>query len=227
MPVTRFETLLSPPARRRPKLWRRRALRGAERAAPLHDRSAEPGQRTYHGRGLAPRTDGGQVAFAADRRCSCPSSASGRAGVSCLDVVNRGNTVAVPNFNQARCVQCSAPASIRIRPSTSATASSCGAAGWWPRGWQADVPELAGLFGSTLPEARSADGALTGRVYTELQAPGDVPHFLLSDRNHLAYPAADLEEAAILVVRDQPDGPVTTIPASGGGSRGSWRATRA
>jgi hypothetical protein len=89
-------------------------------------------------------------------------------------------------------------------------------------GWQADVPELAGLFRLHAPEARTAEGRpLTGRVYTELQAPTDVPHFLLSDRNHLAYPAADLEEAdASLVVRDQPDGPATALP------RERWRFAR-
>jgi len=43
----------------------------------------------------------------------------------------------------------------------------------------------------------------------------------LSDRGHVPYPAADLEErAALLTVRDQPDGPATTIP------RERWRFAR-
>jgi len=62
---------------------------------------------------------------------------------------------------------------------------------------------------------------LTGRVYVQLQAPIDVPHFLLSDRGHAPYAAADLDERdAVLVVRDQPDGEPETIP------RSRWRFAR-
>src|SRR5512132_1729115 len=59
-------------------------------------------------------------------------------------------------------------------------------------GWQCDVPELPGLFRLYAPEARGAEGRpLRGRVYVNLQAPEAVRHFLLSDRGHLAYPAAE------------------------------------
>jgi hypothetical protein len=50
-------------------------------------------------------------------------------------------------------------------------------------------------------------------VYIELQPGADVPHLLLSDRGHLPYPAADLDEPdALLTVRAQPDGEPEAIP---------------
>src|SRR5262249_4333134 len=62
---------------------------------------------------------------------------------------------------------------------------------------------------------------LRGRVYVNLQAPEPVADFLLSDRRHLPYPAADLEEpTAVLLVRDQLDGEPQPIP------RSAWRFAR-
>ncbi len=58
-------------------------------------------------------------------------------------------------------------------------------------------------------------------MHSQLQAAAPVAHFLLSDRGHIPYPAADLDERdALLTVRDQPDGPATTIP------RERWRFAR-
>jgi hypothetical protein len=58
-------------------------------------------------------------------------------------------------------------------------------------------------------------------VYTQVQSTRPVADFLLSDRGHVPYPAADPDEAdAVLTVRDQPDGPATTIP------RARWRFAR-
>src|SRR4029434_1494788 len=71
------------------------------------------------------------------------------------------------------------------------------------------------------PEAGEGGGPLRGRIYVNLQAPEPVPHFLLSDRGHLAYPAADVDEAgAVLLVRAQRDGAAETIP------RARWRFAR-
>ena len=89
-------------------------------------------------------------------------------------------------------------------------------------GWQGDLPRVPGLIGMRTPEARDAEGRpLRGRVYTQVQSTGPVADFLLSDRGHVPYPAADLEEPdALLTVRDQPDGPATTI------ARERWRFAR-
>ena len=73
-------------------------------------------------------------------------------------------------------------------------------------GWQCDVPELPGLFrlhgaggarrrGPTAPRAR---------LRRSSRRPSDVPHFLLSDRGHLAYRAADLEEREAVLTGARP-----------------------
>ena len=80
-------------------------------------------------------------------------------------------------------------------------------------GWQCDVPEISGLFRLHAPEALEGGRPIRGRIYVNLQSPEAVPHFLLSDRGHLAHPAADLDERdAVLLVRDQLDGPARTVP---------------
>ena len=57
------------------------------------------------------------------------------------------------------------------------------------------LPRVPGLIGMRTPEARDAQGRpLRGRIYTQVQSTGPVADFLLSDRGHVPYPAADLEE---------------------------------
>jgi hypothetical protein len=170
----------------------------------------------------APRNHDGRVEFAADVSILLPVERARGNGRVILDVVNRGNTVTVPNFNHA-----TRPV---FGPDTEAHPPIDVGDGFLMRrgytviscGWQCDVPELPALFRLYAPEARDADGRpLRGRVYVNLQAPEPVPHFLLSDRGHLAYPAADLEEpSAVLLVRDQLDGAPQTI------ARSRWRFGR-
>jgi alpha/beta hydrolase family protein len=172
--------------------------------------------------GLAPRDHSGRVEFESDASILLPVDRRRASGRVMLDVVNRGNTVAVPNFNRA------------TRPTFVAGADpdppvdtgegflmrrgfvviSCG--------WQIDLPEVPGLLGLRGPEALDTNGnRITGRVYTQLQTPSPATHLLLSDRGHRPYPAADLDERdAVLLVRDQPDGDATTI------ERDRWRFAR-
>jgi hypothetical protein len=171
---------------------------------------------------LAPRDHSGRVEFESDVSVLLPVDRRRASGRVMLDVVNRGNTVAVPNFNRA------------TRPTFVAGADpdppvdtgdgflmrrgfvviSCG--------WQIDLPEVPGLLGLRGPEALDTNGnRITGRVYTQLQTPSPATHLLLSDRGHRPYPAADLDERdAVLLVRDQPDGDATTI------ERDRWRFAR-
>ncbi len=139
-----------------------------------------------------------------------------------LDVVNRGNTVAVPNFNRAT-RPAFGPGS-DPNPPVDVGDGFLMKRGWVviSCGWQGDLPRVPGLIGMRTPEARDAQGRpLRGRIYTQVQSTGPVADFLLSDRGHVPYPAADLEEPdALLTVRDQPDGPATTIP------RERWRFAR-
>ena len=172
---------------------------------------------------LAPRDAAGRVAFVSDVSILVPVDRSRISGRLILDVVNRGNRVTVPDFNHAT-------RPVLGRDSDPHPPVDAGD-GWLMRGgwvvascgWQCDLPPgIRGLVGMEAPDAVGADGRpLTGRLYVQLQAPVDVPHFLLSDRAHKPYPAADLEEReAVLVVRDLFDGPVEVLP------RDRWRFAR-
>jgi hypothetical protein len=171
---------------------------------------------------LAPRDPAGRVGFTADLSILLPIDRRCASGRVLLDVVNRGNTVAVPNFNRA------------TRPAFGLGAdphppidvgdgflmrrgfvvASCG--------WQCDVPRVPGLFRLEAPEAHGPAGErLQGPVLVQLQTPERVPHLMLSDRGHVPYEAANLEEeGAVLTVRDHLDGEAETVP------RGRWRFAR-
>ena len=170
---------------------------------------------------LAPRNAAGLVEFAADLSLLVPVERARASGRALIDVVNRGNTVAVPNFNHA------------TRPTFMAGSdpnppidvgdgflmrhgyivASCG--------WQFDLPDVSGLIRLYGVEAREHGQPLRGRVYVQLQAPEAVTEFLLSDRAHQAYPAADLDERdAVLTVRDMPDAEPEVIP------RARWKFGR-
>jgi hypothetical protein len=162
----------------------------------------------------------GRVEFAADVSLLLPVIHARANGRVLVDVVNRGNIVSVPNFNHA-----TRP---NFVPGSDPNPPIDAGDGWLMRhgwavlscGWQSDLPPgVPGLFRLEAPEAFDANGRrLTGRVYVQLQAPVDVDAFMLSDRGHEPYEAADLAQPdAVLIVRDQPDGEATLIP------RGEWR----
>src|SRR5512132_1574504 len=172
---------------------------------------------------LAPRHAAGRVEFSADVSILAPVDRARASGRALVDVVNRGNTVTVPNFNHA-----TRPV---FGPGSDPNPPVDTGDGWLMRrgwvvvscGWQCDLPPgVPGLLRLEAPEALGPDGRrLTGRVYVQLQAPVDVADFLLSDRGHAAYEAADLTERdAVLVVRDQPDSAAEVIP------RSRWRFAR-
>jgi hypothetical protein len=226
MPVTRFEVRL-----RRP-LDGGTPFRGAGGLAgpyeelkgrlhlaidPLH-----PANRRITDVGLAPRTAQGLVEWSTDVSILLPVDRSRASGRVLLDVVNRGNTVAVPNFNRATrpvLVPGSDP-----DPPVDVGDGFLMKRGWVviSCGWQGDVPEVPGLYRMRIPEAREADGRpLRGLVHSQLQSAAPMAHLLLSDRGHIPYAAADLDEReALLTVRDQPDGPAAVIP------RERWRFAR-
>jgi hypothetical protein len=226
MPVTRFEV-----ARRRPlaggapfpgaagEVGPYEELKGRLHFAidPLH-----PANRRITDVDRAPRNGAGRVEWSADVSILLPADRSRCSGRILLDVVNRGNTVAVPNFNRAT-RPVFAPGS-DPDPSVDVGDGFLMKRGWVviSCGWQGDVPEIPGLFRMHGPEARDGEGRpLRGRVYSQLQSTAPVADFLLSDRGHIPYPAADLDERdALLTVRDQPDGAGSVIP------RERWRFAR-
>jgi len=223
MPVTRFEIEV-----RRP-LADGRAFGDAGPYEELRGRihlavdPSSPANRAITDLAGAPRDPSGRVECAADVSILLPVERARASGRLLVDVVNRGNVVSLPNFNHA------------TRPTLTVGGDPHPPVdpgdGWLMRhgwvvascGWQCDLPPgVRGLFRLQAPEALGPDGRrLTGRVYVQLQAPVDVPHFLVSDRGHEPYEAADLDEPdAVLVVRDQPDGEYDTIP------RARWRFAR-
>jgi hypothetical protein len=168
--------------------------------------------------GLAPRNDKGLVEYTADVSVILPVDRSRGSGKMLLDVVNRGNRVGLPVFN-------SGPR-LTINPDTPVDYDVDLGNGFLMRegytvvacGWQMDAPPNRPAL-MTL-RGHSVDG-MTGWVYSQLQSQSDTHNFLLSDKGHQAYPAADMVEAdAILEVRDMPDTEVSPVP------RDDWRFGR-
>ena len=164
---------------------------------------------------LAPRNHQGHVEFGADVSIILPVEPQRGSGRLLLDVVNRGNRVALPNFNRAPrlFVDAHMPVDAPVDLGDGFlmrhgyTVVACG--------WQVDAPDFPALI--SMRQGQEAPG-LSGRVYVQLQSPVDTPNFLLSDRNHKAYPAADMHEReALLEVRDMPDGAAQLVP------RDHWR----
>ncbi|HEV8438415.1 MAG TPA: alpha/beta hydrolase domain-containing protein [Methylomirabilota bacterium] len=226
MPVTRFEVSLRRPLAdgmsfRGPAgdVGPYEELKGRIHLAidPLH-----PANRRITDVENAPRNAQGRVVWSADVSILLPLDRRRCSGRVLLDVVNRGNTVSVPNFNRAT-RPAFAPGS-DPNPPVDVGDGFLMKHGWVviSCGWQSDVPRVPGLFRMQTPEARDPQGRpIRGGVYSQLQSPAPVGHFLLSDRGHLPYPAVDLEQPdALLTVRDQPDGPATVIP------RERWRFAR-
>lgn len=194
-------------------------LRGRLRVAidPLHPASARITDVT-----LAPRNSAGCVEMAADVSLLLPVDPSRGHGRVILDVVNRGNTVTVPNFNHA-----TRPV---FGPGADPDPPVDVGDGFLMRrgfavlscGWQADLPDIPGLLRLHAPEALDGEGRpLRGRVLVQLQTGAPAPHLLLSDRGHQPYPAADVDEpGALMTVHDQLDDPGTPVP------RARWRFAR-
>ena len=166
--------------------------------------------------GRAARDSDGRVEFSSDVSIILPADPSRGSGRLMLDVVNRGNRVALPNFNSFKQPTIDAGVSEDADISlgngflmeSGYTVVACG--------WQGDTPELPALITMDGPDAEDERGnPLVDRVYTQLQSVDDTHNFLLSDKGHRAYPAYDMNEsAARLEVRDMPDGPASLVPRS-------------
>ena len=158
---------------------------------------------------LAPRNSAGSVEFSADFAMLQPVNIDRGNRRILFDVVNRGRKTAL-TFNGAPMA-------------TDHTAPLQAGNGYLMRrgytvvwgGWQADVPPTPGLIGLQGPEAVGPQGPLTGKIMCQFQSNEPTQVFLLADRQHLANPAADPEEAeATLTVRDLPNSPAIPIDRS-------------
>jgi len=151
---------------------------------------------------LAPRNSDGKVEFSADFVMLTPSDSDKGNGTMFLDVVNRGNKTVLYGFNSAD------------RPPDPSSPIESGN-GFLMRegytvmfcGWQADVPDIPGLIGFSVPEAYLNGEQLSGKVMNQYQANVDTSVFPLADRYHLKNSAAnETELEAELMVQDQPNG---------------------
>ena len=158
---------------------------------------------------LAPRDSAGKVVFSSDFSMLQPVNLDRGNRRILFDVVNRGRKTAL-TFNG-------------VPIPTDATAPLQAGNGYLMRrgytvvwgGWQADVPPTPGLIGLQGPEAVGPQGPLTGKIMCQFQCNEPTQVFLLADREHLANPAADPEEAAAtLTVRDLPNSPAIPVDRS-------------
>ena len=158
---------------------------------------------------LAPRNSVGKVEFSSDFSMLRPVNLDRGNRRILFDVVNRGRKTAL-TFNG-------------VPIPTDATAPLQAGNGYLMRrgytvvwgGWQADVPPTPGLIGLQGPEAVGPQGPLTGKIMCQFQCNEPTQVFLLADREHLANPAADPEEAeATLTVRDLPNSPAIPVDRS-------------
>ncbi len=165
---------------------------------------------------LAPTNSNGKIEFSSDVSIIMPADRSKGSGRLLLDVVNRGNRVALPNFNRSSrlAIETDTPLDAEVDlgdgflMERGYTVVACG--------WQGDTPDRQALIAMDGPQALDDEGnPLVGRVYTQLQSVEDTHNFLLSDKGHRAYPAYDMDEKdARLEVRDMPDGPASLAPRS-------------
>ena len=166
---------------------------------------------------LAPRGRDGRVRFSADIRILTPEDGRRGSRRLLLDVVNRGNRLALAMFNRVpRPIVPGAP----LDPGDGFLMRRGYTLAWC--GWQHDVPTVDGLMRAHLPEAQHAGGPVSGKLLVSFQPNGPTQTQLLSDRAHRAYPASDLGDPnAVLLVRDNEGAPPQAIPAISGASPGS------
>ncbi len=163
---------------------------------------------------LAPRDGEGRVRFSADVRILRPTDPSRSNRVLFLDVVNRGNPIAVRSTEaQAAPRGASEEAGSGWPMQHGYTLVSCG--------WQHDVPAGTGRFGLSAPEALIDGQRVSGRVsvYQQFDAPSQVLPLVYGE--HTGYLVLDpMEEDASLIERDYPQGPPRLI------DRGRWSFAR-
>ena len=164
---------------------------------------------------LAPRNSAGQVEFSSDFAMLQPVNLDRGNRRILFDVVNRGRKTAL-TFNG---VPIPTDATLPLQAGNGYLMRRGYTVVWG--GWQSDVPPTPGLIGLQGPEAAGPGGPLTGKTMCQFQCNEPTQVFLLADREHLANPAADPEEAgATLTVRDLPNSPATPI------DRGQWAFVR-
>ena len=157
---------------------------------------------------LAPKDAGGRVTFTSDFRILKPVSPERGNRRLLLDVLNRGNPLALGMFNDSPAA--ASPTEPR-QPGNGFLMRQGYTVAWC--GWQHDVPPVPGLMGLRAPVAVGADGPLSGRVAVTFQPTAPVQVQMVSDRMHRPYPTNNLESwDDVLTVQDHEGAPPEVIP---------------
>ncbi len=158
---------------------------------------------------LAPRDGDGRVAFSSDFRVVQPVDPQRGNGRMLLDILNRGKATALRNLNSAPDVLPSDP----LDPGNGFLMRQGYSVVWC--GWQHDAPSVPGVLGMRAPAAVDASGPISGRIVVTFQNNAPTQVQLLSDRNHQAYPANNLEDPdAVMTVQEHEDAPEAIVPRS-------------
>ncbi|MGH7927060.1 MAG: alpha/beta hydrolase domain-containing protein, partial [Candidatus Binatia bacterium] len=162
---------------------------------------------------LAPRGPDGLVHFDLDLVLTAPVEPAPN-GRLLVDVPNRGRPVAA-RLNSAQGYPAASINDVGngFVMRQGFTIARCG--------WQYDAPREPGRMRLRGPVAHHEGAPITGPALCHFQLPRRSQSVLLADRDHVPYPAADLEDAdAALTVRPYWSAPRTTIP------RSQWRFAR-
>jgi Alpha/beta hydrolase domain len=178
---------------------------------------------------LAPRDESGLVRFEADFCMLRPLDPDRSSRRLLFHVPNRGRQAALPFSVLA--TPPTADVTERIEPGDGFLLQGGWTVAWC--GWQWDVDRRPGMLGLRAPEARLPAGERDGQVLVQFQPHVHETHHRLGHwpldpppdmpvQFHRPYRPADPDDpAAVMTVRDRPDGATTPVP------RGSWRFARA
>lgn len=165
----------------------------------------------------AQRDASGRVRFSADFCLLQPVDGTKSAGRLLMDVANRGRKLTVAMYNRG---QRMLEASTAIDPGDGFLFERGWTLAWV--GWQWDVPRQPALVALDAPQALGPDGKpIAGQILVQFQPTQHEAARLLSDRAHLPYPAATLDQPdATLYVREHPEAERVALP------RAAWRFAR-
>jgi hypothetical protein len=154
-----------------------------------------------------PLNEDGLVEFSSDVHIMMPNDMSKSNKKIIYDVNNRGTKVMLGQFN-------SSPDKDDIG---NEFLMNQGYTLVWS-GWANDAPPVNGLLRLFSPELLNNGYPISGKIYSQFQPLKDVEQIMLSDRNHVPYPAFDNnEKLAVLSYKKYPDDEALIIP------RDKWR----
>ena len=145
----------------------------------------------------APVNDKGEVEFSADFALLRPDNVARGNGALLLDILNRGNKVAIRMFN-------------RNADGGDGFLMKRGFSVLWV-GWQHDVPQGPGKMRIYIPFAAGGDEPISGLVRACFTNPKRTSRQSLGDRGHTPYSVADRDDPRNQLAVYEPDGSRTVL----------------